>query len=425
MNNKYSAITGMKDILPAEVGQWQFVENTARDHFCAYNYQEIRTPLLEETDLFERGIGKETGVVKKEMYTFLDKSGDSITLRPEGTASVVRAYIEHHLDQQDPVTKLYYLGPMFRYERPQKGRFRQFHQIGCELIGPKSFAADVEVIAMLDHFVRMLGITAFRLEINSLGCLEATECRPTFLKKIRAYFETQATLCSECQKKREQNPLRILDCKNETCRAIAKTAPVILESLCSNCSTHFNGVKMGLESLKVPYTLNARIVRGLDYYDKTAFELISDDLGAQNAFAGGGRYSSLIPSMGGPMVPGIGFAIGMERLLLLLPKRPSVTSKKIYFAVMGETAQGMALELTTKLRAKGLLCDMDFDLKSLKSQMRRADKNGFTHVVILGDQEIANQKAPIKDLKKSTQEEVALDQLTDYFVSLRLAGEVS
>lgn len=415
MSKTFQAITGMKDLIAPEIGRWQAIEATARAHFAAYGFSEIRTPILEETHLFERGIGTETGVVQKEMYTFLDKGGDSVTLRPEGTASVVRAYLEHHLEKADPVNKLYYIGPMFRYERPQKGRLRQFHQIGAELFGAAHPAADAETIALLDQFVRKLGITQFELQINSLGC-QTPDCRPKYLETIRAFFNARKTeFCEQCQKRIETNPLRVLDCKNAKCQELAKDAPVMLDFLCGECKPHFDSVRKGLDDLKVTYVLNPRIVRGLDYYNRTAFELLSNALGSQNAFAGGGRYDGLVQSMGGDNTPGVGFAIGVERLALLLPEAQAAPSKKIYIASMGDAAKAVARQIAFDLRGNEMICELDYEEKSFKAQFRRANKLGATHIVILGDNEIAAKKAAVKDLATGVQQEVELNGLVEFF----------
>lgn len=408
-------LTGMKDLLPEEAGLWQKVEVQARQLFEHYSYQEIRTPLLEDTNLFIRGIGSQTGVVQKEMYTFNDKGDELVTLRPEGTASVVRAYIEHSLQAQDPTTKLYYFGPMFRYERPQKGRLRQFHQIGAELLGPLSPFADAEVIQLLDQLVRRLGVNDFELRLNSLGC---ALCRPAFYQKLQSYLkERLEKLCEDCKKRYEKNPLRVFDCKNETCIKLLEKAPVILDDFCSFCRNHFDQVKTSLDETKTSYVIFPRMARGLDYYEKTAFELVSSQLGAQNAFAGGGRYDRLVKELGGPDVPGVGFAIGMERLILLLKDQPITHPQtKIYIAWLGEVPFKKAREVALNLRKSGLICDMDFEAKSLKAQLRRANKLNFTHVIILGEDEVKNNKAQVKNFATQKQEEVALDQLKGHFI---------
>ncbi len=405
----------MKDIFAPEVVLWQKVEAMARECFRTYHYQEIRTPLLESTDLFVRGIGQETGVVKKEMYTFLDKGNDSVTLRPEGTASVVRAFIEHHLDRVDPVNKLYYIGPMFRYERPQKGRLRQFHQIGVEIFGSASPLSDVEMIGMLDSLVQKLGITAYTIQINSLGCFD---CRPLFEKKLISFLTTKKeTLCGECQDRLVRNPLRVFDCKKEICKQQLKDAPIILDHLCEPCRQHFSAVEGGLKGAGVSFIVNPRIARGLDYYQRTAFEFLSDQLGAQNAFAGGGRYDGLVKDLGGPDLPGVGFAIGFERLLLLLPQGISsdVKDQKIYIAFLGGVGHCKAVGVARDLRNAGVTCEMDYAEKSLQAQMRRADKLGCTHVIILGDNEVQAGKAQVKDFSKKTQTEISFGDLIQHF----------
>ena len=405
----------MKDIFDPEVALWQKVEAMARDCFRVYHFQEIRTPLLESTDLFVRGIGGETGVVKKEMYTFLDKGEDSVTLRPEGTASVVRAFIEHHLDKVDPVSKLYYIGPMFRYERPQKGRLRQFHQIGAEIFGSSSPLSDVEMIGMLDGFVRQLGISSYSIQINSLGC---KECRPIFEKQLASFLASKKeTLCTECQDRLLRNPMRVFDCKKETCQKQLKEAPVMINHLCEPCRQHFSQVEGGLKGAGVNFNVNPRIARGLDYYQRTAFEFLSDQLGSQNAFAGGGRYDGLVQDLGGPEIPGVGFAIGLERLLLLLPEgiQSTLKEKKIYVAFLGGVGHCKAVGITRDLRNAGLICEMDYAEKSLKSQMRRADKLECDYVIILGDNEVQAGRAQVKDLSKRTQTEIPFDDLVQYF----------
>ncbi len=409
-------IPGTKDILPPESALWQKMEQISRAHFALYHFDEIRTPILEETDLFVRSIGTETGVVKKEMYTFLDKGGDSVTMRPEGTASVVRSYIEHNLERVDPIAKLYYIGPMFRYERPQKGRQRQFHQAGCELIGSDSAEADIEIIVLLYDLINKLGVKNFELQINSLGCLENENCRPRYLKTITDYLTGQKeNLCGECQRKLEINPLRILDCKNEACKALAFKAPIILDFLCGDCKPHFEQLTGGLNQLEVACKINPRIVRGLDYYNRTAFEVISNDLGSQNAFAGGGRYNKLIASMGGSDKPAIGFAIGLERLMLLLAGQNTIPNKKlVYMVCLGAGVKEKARQLTRTFRAAGVVCEMDYEEKSLKAQMRRADKLGASFVVMLGDNEIAKGVASVKNMVAKSQIEVPFDQLIEH-----------
>ena len=412
----FKIIPGTKDLLPPESALWQQIEQIIREHFGRHSYDEIRTPILENTHLFVRSIGTETGVVQKEMYTFDDKGGDSVTMRPEGTASVVRSYIENNLARQDPVTKLYYIGPMFRYERPQKGRLRQFHQAGCELIGTDSPEADIEMIAMLSDLIQKLGIQNFELQVNSLGCLDDATCRPRYLKTITDFLASKKeSLCSECQRKLDTNPLRILDCKNEGCKALVVNAPIILDFLCSGCKPHHDQLVLGLNELGITYKINPRIVRGLDYYNRTAFEALSNDLGSQNAFAGGGRYNKLIASMGGPDKPAIGFAIGLERLVLLLKDQMQAPKNLVYLVGLGASVRTKVRELARNLRNANLNCEVDYEEKSIKAQMRRADKLGATTAIIIGENELAKGIAIVKNMKTQEQKEINLDQIVTYF----------
>ncbi|MEA3362820.1 MAG: histidine--tRNA ligase, partial [Thermodesulfobacteriota bacterium] len=303
----------MNDVLPGEVETWQFLEQSARDVFGLYGFSEIRTPIAEKTDLFCRSIGETTDIVEKEMYTFSDKSENSLTLRPEGTAPVMRSFIQNRLHSLDPVSKLYYMGPMFRYERPQKGRYRQFHQLGVEVLGVEDAKIDAQVLAMLHQYFVRIEIDSVSLQINSLGC---PECRPGYRQELIAYLETHLDqLCVECQRRYQTNPLRVLDCKATGCQVATVDAPSVLDHLCSSCNDHFTQVKYYLNALDIPFEVNSRMVRGLDYYVRTTFELITDQLGSQNAVAAGGRYDGLVESLGGPALPGIGFAIGLERLV--------------------------------------------------------------------------------------------------------------
>lgn len=413
---KYQAISGMHDLYAPEILQWQSVEDGARQIFHAYGYSEIRMPLLEETDLFVRGIGQDTGVVCKEMYTFEDKGGVSMTLRPEGTASVVRAIVEHSLFQAAPLLKLYYMGPMFRHERPQKGRYRQFHQIGCELLGTSSPEADVEVVALADHMVRKLGVTNFELQINSLG---NQDDRANYINKLKTYLSRYAAdFGAEDRERIEKNPLRVLDSKNPGIQKILLAAPSMLDHLGCEARAHWEAVLAGLGHLNIPYTINTRIVRGLDYYGFTAFELISSELGAQNAFAGGGRYNGLVTDLGGPDLPGIGFAIGVERLILCLGDKNQPTQKKIiYIAFMGEIAFAEARKTAYALRKAGLSVDMDYEAKSLKSQLRHAGKLQAAHTIIFGEEEIKKGTAMVKDMKTNEQKEIPIDQLVHHFAN--------
>ncbi|MDH3454281.1 MAG: histidine--tRNA ligase [Desulfuromonadales bacterium] len=400
----------MNDILPGDVETWQHLEEQARRVFGAFGYREIRVPVVEKTELFCRSIGETTDIVEKEMYTFSDKGGTSMTLRPEGTAPVMRAFIQHKMYAQDPVSKLYYIGPMFRHERPQKGRYRQFHQIGAEVIGVDDPKIDAQVLAMLSHYFATTEIPDVVLQINSLGC---PECRPSYRESLIEFLEQRlAALCADCQRRYTSNPLRVLDCKVPGCKEATVAAPAMLDNLCVGCDTHFNQVKEHLDALTVDYTVNPRMVRGLDYYTKTTFEMVTGSLGAQNAVAAGGRYDGLISDLGGPALPGIGFAIGLERLALMLgeqsidPPRP-----ELFIATLGEAATKAGFAMLTRLQRQGILVEMEYTGKSLKAQLRRADKLKTRRVLILGEDELARGVAQLRHMDESLQEEVNLDGL--------------
>ncbi len=412
------AVKGMNDILPEQVGWWQKVESVAREILENFGYREIRTPVVEKLDLFARGIGDGTDIVEKEMYAFEDRSGDRLALRPEATASVVRAYIQHKL-QGDPVTqKFYALGPMFRRERPQKGRYRQFHQIDVEAFGVDDPMLDAEMMYMLRLYLEKLGLKSVTLHINSLGC---PQCREGHRKGLQSYLETHAeTLCPDCQRRRHTNPLRTLDCKVDRCKAALQEAPMLLGSICAPCGEHFDQVKRYMELLKIPYTIDPRMVRGLDYYTRTTFEVITDQLGAQSAVGGGGRYNGLVRSLGGPDIPGIGFAVGMERLILLLQQQQEETRRtpRIFLTALGEKARQRAFLLTQQLRAAGIEAEMDYEGKSLKSQMRRADKHGTPHVLLLGEDEMARGVAQLRDMSDKSQRDIPLENILETMKSL-------
>ncbi len=397
------AVKGMNDILPDQIGWWHFVESTTRMVFENFGYREIRTPALEKLDLFARSIGESTDIVEKEMYTIADSKGEWLALRPEATASIVRAFIQHNL-QADPLARKFYaIGPMFRHERPQKGRYRQFHQIDAEAFGVDDPMLDAEVMYMLQTLLEKLGLNGVVLHINSLGC---PECRPVFREKLQKFLEQASNgLCPDCQRRRHTNPLRTFDCKVERCQASLVDAPILLDSICSDCAEHFRQVKGYLEELGTPYVINSRMVRGLDYYMRTTFEIITDRLGAQNAVGGGGRYNGLVRDLGGPDVPGIGFAIGMERLILLLQQDRPVPSRTppIFLAVLGEKARQRGFLLSQAMRELGLEVEMDYEGRSLKSQMRRADKLGSRYVLILGEDEIQRNEGQLRDMQEKTQ----------------------
>lgn len=391
-------IRGMRDILPEQAAWWQRMERTLVEVLTRYGYGEIRTPVLEPTELFARSIGEETDIVAKEMYTFTDRDGTSLTLRPENTASVCRAYIEHNRWKQEPISRWYYLGPMFRHERPQKGRYRQFSQVGAELIGAETPAADVEMIEVMVDCIQSIGLAETSLEINSLGC---SQCRPGYRSALVAYLTAHRdALCADCRRRLETNPLRVLDCKQEACSRVAEGAPHMLDHLCGACAEHFGLVRAGLDRLELPYAINHRMVRGLDYYTRTTFELLAAGLGAQNAVAAGGRYDGLVADLGGPAVQGVGFAAGLDRILLKLmdvcaPPRPAPV---VFFVTRGREGWKAALPLMHALRANGVRVECDVRQGSMKAQMKRADKSGARLVVMLGEDEIHTGKATVKDM---------------------------
>ncbi|KPJ97366.1 MAG: histidyl-tRNA synthetase [Desulfobacterales bacterium SG8_35] len=402
------ALKGFKDILPDEVGLWQFIEQTARDIFHRYGFEEIKVPILEKTELFVRTIGASTDIVEKEMYTFADRNGSSITMRPEGTASVIRSYIENGLYVRGSVQRLYTIGPMFRHERPQKGRMRQFHQMSVEALGSNSARIDTEVMAMAWQILQEIGLQA-SLEINSLGC---TACRPSFKEALQGFLQVRIqNLCEDCQRRSSTNPLRVLDCKSEHCQAQYVSAPSITDHLCGACSDHFEDVKQTLSLLAVPYAVNAKMVRGLDYYTRTTFELLTTELGAQGAIGAGGRYDGLVRQLGGPEVPGIGFAMGMERLVMLLSQKDKIETRPVldlFLITLGETAYEKGFILLQMLRSQGLRVMMDHEGRSMKNQMKQADRQNAGFALILGENELVNREAVLKDMHSGEQELVEL-----------------
>lgn len=416
---KIAAVKGMYDVMPPESHLWNDLEVASRRIFSRYGYDEVRTPVVETTDLFVRSVGETTAVVEKEMYSFTDRNGDSISLRPEGTASVVRAYIESGAAVTDPVARYYYTGPMFRYERPQKGRQREFHQIGLELFGVNSPMGDVETMATFIHFLDELKIESVTLEINSIGC---NDCRPSYNGELVKYLKGRSSkLCDDCRKRIERNPLRVFDCKTESCIEELKNAPTISRWWCEKCKTHFDGVKDGLKILGIDFVVNERIVRGLDYYLRTAFEFTTTKLGSQNAVAAGGRYDGLVRDLGGPDTPGVGYAIGVERLVLLMEAQHGKPKRKqdlVYFAVLGGNAAQKILPTIQMLRKDGVRVEWDFGAKSLKAQMRRADKLNAESVVIVGDDELVKGHAVVRDMRAKTQHEVKLSELPMHFVQI-------
>ncbi|MFH1830403.1 MAG: histidine--tRNA ligase [Pseudomonadota bacterium] len=413
---KLTAVKGMEDIMPPTSRLWQHVEAKARRIFDLYGYGEVRTPILEPTELFARGVGETTSIVEKEMYTFEDRGGDLLSLRPEGTASIVRAYIESGAASTDPVAGYYYMGPMFRRERPQKGRQRQFFQIGCELLGAASPLADVEVIAMNDHFLKEVGVGEITLEINSLGC---PKCRPSYDKALLKYLhDCKGKLCEDCKRRVERNPLRVFDCKNQDCHGLLNKAPLFCDYWCDECKAHFGAVKEELGLLKIDYKENPRIVRGLDYYMRTAFEFTTTKLGAQNAIAAGGRYDGLVKSFGGPDVAGVGCALGVERLLLMLKESAKETAPEdiVFFAVLGDEARNKLFPTIQMLRYDGKHVEWDYAGRSLKAQMRRANKLKAQTVVIVGDEEMKKGEAQVKDMVTGEQSTVSIKDLVKVLV---------
>ena len=401
-----NAIKGFNDILPGEVEKWQHIEATARRVFGFYGFAEIRIPILEKTELFARSIGDATDIVEKEMYSFVDKGENRVTMRPEGTASVMRAFIEHKLYAADAVSKLFYMGPMFRYERPQKGRYRQFHQIGAEVTGVKDPKVDAQVLTMLCHFFAELGLTEPRLEINSLGC---PDCRPAYRTALKEFLrERLASLCEDCQRRFETNPLRALDCKATGCKEAIVGAPSVLDHLCGACDEHFAATRKYLEQVRTAYAINNRMVRGLDYYTRTTFELVTGLLGAQSAVAAGGRYDGLISDLGGPAIPGIGFAMGVERVALLLDAKEFLTRPDLFIVALGDEAQERAFALMCALQRAGVAVEIDYEGKSLKSQLRRSDKYNSRYSLIIGGDELVRGTAVLKEMDRGTQEDVAL-----------------
>jgi len=409
---KLKALKGFKDLLPGESERWEAVYSVMRECFDAFGFSLIRTPILERTNLFTRSIGETTDIVEKEMYTFEDWDKKPVTLRPEGTASVVRAYLEKSLAIPTLPTKLYYQGPMFRHERPQAGRLRQFHQIGAEIIGSLDPHQDVELLSLLHNFFQRLGVKGLTLEINSLGC---PTCRPPYRELLQVYLAKELTnLCEDCQRRFKSNPLRILDCKKSGCKTIAKEAPVSSEHLCSECDTHFTQVREGLESLKIPYEVNTMLVRGLDYYTKTAFEMTTRNLGAQNAVAAGGRYDGLVEALGGPSTPSIGFAMGMERIMALMGGLNEYKAHlKLFIAPLGDAAHRKLFPVLYQIRQKNIRSEIGQPNAALKRQMKQADRLGAEFVLIVGDNELTEGKVILRNMATKAQLEIPFEHLLD------------
>jgi histidyl-tRNA synthetase len=390
------AVKGFRDVLPDESRRWRSLEDKAATLFARYGFGEIRLPVLERTELFARSLGETTDIVEKEMYSFVDRDETPVSLRPEATAGVVRAYLETGLAQSDPAARLFYLGPMFRRERPQRGRYRQFYQIGAEVLGPDDPLADAELLVMLTRYLGEVEARDTRLELNSVG---DARCRPVYRERLREFGMAHlAALCPDCHRRLERNPLRILDCKVPGCQAVVARAPVMLDSLCDPCRTHLDAVRALLAEERVPYVMNARLVRGLDYYCRTAFEVVAEGLGAQNAVGGGGRYDGLVAALGGPEVPGIGFALGLERLAMTTPAERGAAGPAALVLPLEPQAVGPALSLTTRLRDQGIAAGLEPVGRSLKALLRTADRRGARLAVIVGEDELRVGRASVRDL---------------------------
>ena len=406
----------MPDLLPVDTSKWQATEETLRALFSSFGFDEIRTPFLEPTELFARSVGESTDIVEKEMYTFVDKNGESITLRPEGTASVVRAFTQHNLAHASPVSRFFYMGPMFRHERPQKGRLRQFHQVGAELLGSAHPLCDVEVMKLLHEVALEFQVENPVLEINSVG---DSECRGPYREKLIGFLRGQRQrLCETCQKRTETNPMRVFDCKNPVCQTVLSDAPMIVDHLCPSCDGHFSSVRRALESSDVPFTVNKKIVRGLDYYTKTAFEMVAGGLGSQNTVGAGGRYDDLVASFGGPATPAVGFAIGMERLLLSSRKIVDTAPIRIdvipLSPVLEQDAFILASGLRTGLRSKAAVSVTALlGFASLKSALRQSNRTQSTFALLLGEDEKAKGTVMLKNLANHTQRECPREELAN------------
>lgn len=408
---------GTKDMLPQEAYKWHYVENIARETAAEFGFKEIRTPMFEHTELFLRGVGETTDIVTKEMYTFDDKGGRSMTLRPEGTAGVARCFIENGLQQGVMPMKAYYIASVFRYEKPQNGRLREHHQFGVECYGSDSPSADAEVISLASTILKKVGLAQIELNINSIGC---PECRAKYNKALKEYIGANLHLmCGQCQARFEKNPLRILDCKEEKCKAITANAPKILDYLCDDCKAHFEKVQAILTSLGIPFKFNPGIVRGLDYYTRTVFEFVSTDIGAQGTVCGGGRYNNLVEEVGGKPTPAVGFGMGLERLLLVLENTNNLQAEPetidVYVASLGEEAQNQARKIVAQLRSEGIKAETDIMDRGIKAQMKYADRVGAKYVVVIGDEELQNGVVNIKNMQNGETQSHSIENLAGYF----------
>lgn len=421
------AIKGTKDVLPKEVHKNQYIEATALDIAEKFGYKEIRTPMFEHTELFQRGVGDTTDVVQKEMYTFDDKGGRSITLRPEGTAGAVRSYLENGLCNEALPQKVCYVGPCFRYEKPQAGRLREFHQFGVECFGTASPLADAELISLGKSIFDTLEVKDISLEINSIGC---PTCRAEYHKALKEYFSSRKDeLCDTCRDRLDRNPMRILDCKSPVCSEIAKDAPVVLDYLCEECNEHFKKVQEYLKSMHIDYTINPKIVRGLDYYTKTVFEFITNSIGAQSAVAAGGRYDGLVDELGGQKTPSLGFAMGLERLMMLMDAQnapfPDANVPDLFVVALGDKATLKAVEIVKDMRAEGFTALMDLNQRSVRAQMKYADKLGAKFNIVIGDNEVENGTAKLKNMNTGEETDIALETFVSGFYNISLSEQLA
>lgn len=421
------AIKGTKDVLPKDVHKNQYIEATTLDIAEKYGYKEIRTPVFEHTELFQRGVGDTTDVVQKEMYTFDDKGGRSITLRPEGTAGAVRSYLENGLCNETLPQKVCYITSCYRYEKPQAGRLREFHQFGVECFGTQSPLADAEIIALAKSIFDALEVKDLNLEINSIGC---PECRAEYHKALKEYFASHKDeLCGTCQDRLDRNPMRILDCKSPVCSEIAKNAPVVIDYLCDECKEHFEKVKKYLDVQNIEYTVNPKIVRGLDYYTKTVFEFVSNSIGAQGTVCGGGRYDGLVDALGGQKTPSLGFGMGLERLILLMEAQncpfPEASKPDLFIVALGDKATLKAIELCKDMRAEGFTALMDLNQRSVRAQMKYADKLDAKYNIVIGDNEVEEGIAKLKDMATGEETEIALDTFVSGFYNISLSSQLA
>ncbi len=414
----FKTVKGFHDIYGKDIAYWERVENILKKLLNKYGFKEFRLPILEKTAVFNRGIGDTTDIVEKEMFSFIDNDGDSVSLRPEGTASLIRAYIENGLSNPPGIKKYFYMGNMFRRERPQKGRFRQFTQMGVEVLECDSPLLDAEIITLLYDIAKEVGISEYTsIEINSIGC---KNCRPIYKDKLIDYFKQYInTLCDDCKRRLDKNPMRIIDCKKEECSNISKNAPIVLDYICDECNSHFERVKKYLSSLGTNYNVNPRMVRGLDYYIRTAFELVTDKLGAASAVGGGGRYDGLVKLMGGGDVSGIGFAVGMDRIVSLLKEKEEIQEKStdIFVIFFEGKSFDVGIKIVKELRDLNFVVEYDYSIASMKSQMKKANRSGAKHCIILGENEIAEGKVSIKNLETGIQVEENLDSIKDFFIN--------